>query len=381
MATSARLEELKQKFNENPRRYFAPLANEHRKLGDLEQAITLCRTHLPQQPQHVSGHIVLAQALFEAGNTPDARQAFEVALDLDPENLIALRFLGDIARGQGDHLTARHWYERVLDADPRNDEIARLVREIDNGAAAPAAMAEQSAAADTPSVAAEPPVPNADEPNEVTVAAAEPLTSAAPESIEDLATAWQHEAAALDASEMSGEVSEPPVEPEPAPVAMDDAVPAPEPELEVVAQEREPIAANIADEEPPAQPSESWAEPDEYFVANVPTVESSTIPAPSPFTEIDYSLFEAVADEESVALPTPPAPLTPTPTPSEPIIAAPSAAEDVVEQPPAAGDDWFAAPSERESEAPSVGVTSETAFDLDAAFQSVLPNKQEAEDE
>src|SRR5687768_5433850 len=138
MATSARLQELRDKFNENPRRYFAPLANEHRKLGELDQAISRFRAHLPQQPQHVSGHIVLAQALFEAGNTPDARQAFELALDLDPENLIALRYLGDIARTEGDHLTARQWYERVLDADPRNDEISRLIREIENGAAAAA---------------------------------------------------------------------------------------------------------------------------------------------------------------------------------------------------------------------------------------------------
>ena len=39
MATSARLDELKKKFDENPRRYFAPLANEYRKLGELTQAI------------------------------------------------------------------------------------------------------------------------------------------------------------------------------------------------------------------------------------------------------------------------------------------------------------------------------------------------------
>ena len=67
MASTARLDELKKKFDENPRRYFAPLANEHRKSGDLDEAISLCRAHLPQQPAHISGHIVLGQALFEAG--------------------------------------------------------------------------------------------------------------------------------------------------------------------------------------------------------------------------------------------------------------------------------------------------------------------------
>lgn len=129
MAT-ARLEELKARFDDNPRRYFAPYANELRKSGDLAQAIAICRTHLATQPGHVSGHIVLAQALHEAGEIDDARGTFEVALTIDPENLIALRYMGDIARERGDVDDARVWYGRVLDADPRNDEIASLLRDL-----------------------------------------------------------------------------------------------------------------------------------------------------------------------------------------------------------------------------------------------------------
>jgi tetratricopeptide (TPR) repeat protein len=127
MASSARIEELERKFNENPRRYFAPLANEYRKAGDLEQAIAICRTYVPQQPAHMSGHIVFGQALFEAGEHEEARGVFEAALALDPENLIALRHLGDIARERGETSAARTWYQRVLDADPRNDEVATLL--------------------------------------------------------------------------------------------------------------------------------------------------------------------------------------------------------------------------------------------------------------
>src|SRR6202035_4379456 len=124
MATSGRIEELRRKFDENPRRYFAPLANEYRKAGDFDQAIFICQEHLPQQPGHMSGHIVYGQALFEAKRLEEARTVFETALALDPENLIALRQLGDIARELGDAADACIWYQRVLDADPRNDEIA-----------------------------------------------------------------------------------------------------------------------------------------------------------------------------------------------------------------------------------------------------------------
>ena len=124
MSTAARIDELRKKFEENPRRYFAPLANEYRKTGELAQAIALCREHLPKQPGHMSGYIVFGQALFEAGELVEARDVFEQAIDLDPENLIALRHLGEIAKANGDVANARRWWGRVYDADPRNDDIA-----------------------------------------------------------------------------------------------------------------------------------------------------------------------------------------------------------------------------------------------------------------
>src|SRR4051812_1898842 len=150
MASTARIDELKKKFDENPRRYFAPLANEFRKAGDIEQAIMICEEFLPQQPGHMSGHIVYGQALYEAGRLPESRTVFETALGLDPENLIALRHLGDIAHGQGDDSTARSWYLRVLDADPRNEEIQGIISQLageDQPAAEPVADA---APAETP---------------------------------------------------------------------------------------------------------------------------------------------------------------------------------------------------------------------------------------
>src|SRR5215212_8788730 len=130
MASSARIDELRRKFDENPRRYFAPLANEYRKVGDLEQAIFICQEYLPQQPGHMSGHIVYAQTLYEMARYDEAKAAFETALALDPENLIALRHLGDIARHGGDVSAAYSWYQRVLEADPRNEEIVEAITSL-----------------------------------------------------------------------------------------------------------------------------------------------------------------------------------------------------------------------------------------------------------
>ena len=132
MASSARIDELRKKFDENPRRYFAPLANEFRKMGDLEQAVFICQEYLPQQPGHMSGHIVYGQALFELGRDEEAKAVFETALSLDPENLIALRHLGDIARQAGDLDVAKFWYQRVLESDPRNEEISQILMSLES---------------------------------------------------------------------------------------------------------------------------------------------------------------------------------------------------------------------------------------------------------
>ena len=131
-----RLRELQEKFEENPRRYFAPLANEYRKGGQPKRAIEICRTHLAQMPGHMSGQIVFGQSLFEVGEYEEARQVFERALALDPENLIALRSLGDMSLQAGNTVEARKWYVRLLDADPKDTNVSALVADIDAAAAA-----------------------------------------------------------------------------------------------------------------------------------------------------------------------------------------------------------------------------------------------------
>ena len=125
-----RLRELQTKFDENPRRYFAPLANEYRKGGQPKRAIEICRAHLAQMPGHMSGQIVYGQALFEAGEWEEAKTVFARALTLDPENLIALRSLGDMSLQAGNTSEARTWYTRLLDADPKDAAVIALMSEI-----------------------------------------------------------------------------------------------------------------------------------------------------------------------------------------------------------------------------------------------------------
>jgi hypothetical protein len=59
----------------------------------------------------------------------------------------------------------------------------------------------------------------------------------------------------------------------------------------------------------------------------------------------------------------------------------PEPAMEPVAEAPASPDDWFAVPSDREQDTQPAEASHETTFDLDAAFQSVLPNNEANEED
>jgi hypothetical protein len=118
MADSARLDELRRHFEENPRRYFAPLASALRRSGDARAAAALARTQLASYPGHLTGHVVLGQALLDVGDVAGAREAFTRAAALDEGNVVALQQLLALARDAGDRAATRHWTDRLVEADP-----------------------------------------------------------------------------------------------------------------------------------------------------------------------------------------------------------------------------------------------------------------------
>ena len=124
MAAPDQIDELRHRFAVQPRRYFAPLADALRQAGAYEEAVVMLRAQLAEIPQHLTGHVVLGQALFDAGALADARAAFETARALDPGNRVVLRQLGEIASLGGDQATARMWFGRLRAADPYADDVA-----------------------------------------------------------------------------------------------------------------------------------------------------------------------------------------------------------------------------------------------------------------
>jgi hypothetical protein len=79
---------------------FAPLAEVHRKNGDVTRALELLRPGLTFHPNYIPASIVLGRCHLDLGDLPAAETAFAHVLSLDGENVIALKALADIAERQ-----------------------------------------------------------------------------------------------------------------------------------------------------------------------------------------------------------------------------------------------------------------------------------------
>jgi len=125
VAYASEIEKLEARFRENPKgRNFAPLADAYRKAGLIDNAIGLCQTGLEHHPDYVSGHIVLGRCLVDKKDDAQAEDVFRRVLDLDPENILALKVLAEIAERTERFDQAMDWLNRLLLADPMNGEAA-----------------------------------------------------------------------------------------------------------------------------------------------------------------------------------------------------------------------------------------------------------------
>jgi tetratricopeptide (TPR) repeat protein len=97
MADNPRIEELRRRVQQDPASIaFAALAEEYRRAGHFDEAITTCRAGLQRHPAYLSARVTLGRALLEIGEYDDARAELEQVLKVAPENLAANRALAEI---------------------------------------------------------------------------------------------------------------------------------------------------------------------------------------------------------------------------------------------------------------------------------------------
>ena len=130
---NAEIKHLQERYDKTPEsRIFAPLADACRKNGDVDKAIELCEAGLERYPDYASAHVILGKCFYDKGATERSRAEFERVIEIDPENMVALKFMGDILMSEGDRDGATSNYRRILAIDPTNEEVSGTLEGLEN---------------------------------------------------------------------------------------------------------------------------------------------------------------------------------------------------------------------------------------------------------
>ena len=133
MSTSeiAKLESL---WRENPQGLtFAPLAEAYRKMKEPQRALDVLAEGLARRPDYIPASIVLGRCHLDLGDDAAAETAFSRVLELDGENVIALKALAGILSHDGQHGAAADFYRAVCRIDPGDLESQSALHQITSG--------------------------------------------------------------------------------------------------------------------------------------------------------------------------------------------------------------------------------------------------------
>jgi tetratricopeptide (TPR) repeat protein len=145
------IEKLERRYAENPQGLtFAPLAEVHRKNGDTARALDLLRPGLELHPDYIPASIVLGRCHLDLGDLPAAETAFTHVLELDNENVIALKALADINERLHHFDRAESWLRQLLVLDRSNDEARAQLERIETARAQASEVAVRSSLAEEP---------------------------------------------------------------------------------------------------------------------------------------------------------------------------------------------------------------------------------------
>ena len=154
------IEKLERRYAENPQGLtFAPLAEVHRKTGEVQRALDLLGPGLQVHPDYIPASIVLGRCHMDLGNVQAAESAFLHVLALDGENVIALKALADIGERLLKFDEAERWLNALLAVDRSNDEAREQLQrvEISRRQAEVASSAEPSSVGEPSTASFEPP--------------------------------------------------------------------------------------------------------------------------------------------------------------------------------------------------------------------------------
>jgi tetratricopeptide (TPR) repeat protein len=127
-----RILELRRRVQEDPASLvFAELAEQCRRAGSNEEAVSICRAGLVHHPHNLTARVTLGRALVELDKLDDAFTELTFVLDTAPGNLAAIRALAEIYQRRGLMSDALVHYRRALQLAQHDADLSRTVQAIE----------------------------------------------------------------------------------------------------------------------------------------------------------------------------------------------------------------------------------------------------------
>jgi len=148
-----RLLELRRRVQADPASIaFAQLAEECRRHGDNDEAVSVCRAGLVHHPDYLSARVTLGRALVELGRLDEAQAELNIVLASAPDNLPANRALAEVYQKRGQLPEALKQYRRALELAKFDPDLEHEVQRIENVVSPPPSAPPKN---DPPPVAVE----------------------------------------------------------------------------------------------------------------------------------------------------------------------------------------------------------------------------------
>lgn len=131
-AGNPKIEELRARVKADPRsRLFYPLAEELRKVGELQEAETVLTAGLASNATYLSAWVSLGRVQKDLGKHAAAIEALNKALTFDRENVVAARLLADLYLETGEKVEAIKKFKLVHALLPQDLEVEARINQLD----------------------------------------------------------------------------------------------------------------------------------------------------------------------------------------------------------------------------------------------------------
>lgn len=130
-AAFAEIKKFEDMLAKDPKSFcFAPLADTYRKLGLLDEAISVAKKGLESHPTYVGGLLALGRAYFEKGMKDESRAVLERVVASTPDNILAQKLLGQLYIACGNTSAAEKALQIAVSANPGDTESAQLLASL-----------------------------------------------------------------------------------------------------------------------------------------------------------------------------------------------------------------------------------------------------------